>query len=226
MRWTIPWLRAGLLLIGFACLAYVVTVVVQTTRDQARQNRALDEIVSIEKARPHLDQAPPALPNPDAAEPALAAGALVGRVEIARLGLAAVVRHGDDASTLKLAVGHLPGTARPGRPGNAVLAAHRDTFFRPLRNVQRGDEVVMTTLDGTYFYRVTKMHIVAPEDVWVMNPTEASILTLVTCYPFNYVGNAPKRFIVHATKIGEAVRERTAVGRASAPSSSLEVASH
>lgn len=226
MRRIIPWLRAALLLIGLACLAYVVTVFVQTTRYQARQNQALDEIVSVEAARPHLDQAPPSLPNPDAAEPALAAGALVGRLEIARLGLAAVVRHGDDASTLKLAVGHLPGTARPGQPGNAVLAAHRDTFFRPVRNVKRGDEIVMTTPEGTYFYRVTKTHIVAPEDVWVMNPTEAAVLTLVTCYPFNYIGNAPKRFIVHAAKIGEAVRERTVIGRASAPPASRDVARH
>jgi sortase A len=95
-------------------------------------------------------------------------------------------------------VGHIPGTALPGEDGNIVLAAHRDTFFRPLRNIQKGDEIALTTLSGAYRYRVESIQIVGPDDVGVLSPTKQPTLTLVTCYPFYFVGSAPKRFIVRA----------------------------
>jgi sortase A len=108
------------------------------------------------------------------------------------------VRAGSDARTLRLAVGHIGGTAFPGEPGNIGLAAHRDTFFRRLGEIRDDDEVRLVTPDGTFNYRVEGTQIVEPSDVWVLAPTTQPALTLVTCYPFRYVGSAPQRFIVRA----------------------------
>jgi sortase A len=110
----------------------------------------------------------------------------------------AIVRAGSDARTLRLAVGHIPGTAMPGEPGNTGLAAHRDTFFRRLGDIRAGDEVRVVTPDGTFRYEVADTQVVQPSDVWVLDPTEHPVLTLVTCYPFRFVGSAPQRFIVRA----------------------------
>ena len=122
----------------------------------------------------------------------------MGRLEIARLGVSAVVRSGSDARTLQLAVGHIPGTALPGEAGNVGLAGHRDTFFRRLRDIETDDEIRLVTPEGRYRYRVQRTDIVRPEDVWILGPTEEPTLTLVTCYPFTYIGSAPERFVVRA----------------------------
>ena len=127
-----------------------------------------------------------------------AAGGLIGRLEIPRLNFSVMVLEGDDRETLARAVGHIPGTAYPWQSGNAVMAGHRDTFFRPLESVRSGDEIRMTTLRGTFDYRVTSTEIVEPTDLSVLKPTRDPSLTLVTCYPFVYVGRAPQRFIIHA----------------------------
>lgn len=123
---------------------------------------------------------------------------LIGRLEIPRLNLSVIVMEGDDDATLARAVGHLPDTAFPWERGNAVIAGHRDTFFRPLKHVREGDEIRMTTARGTFDYRVMSTRIVEPDDLSVIAPTPTPSLTLVTCYPFNYVGSAPQRFIIHA----------------------------
>lgn len=123
---------------------------------------------------------------------------LVARIELPRLKLSAVAREGVDDGTLNVAVGHVPGTALPGDSGNAAFAAHRDTFFRPLRHVALGDVVTVSTPRGSYRYRVTSTRVVNPDDVSVLDPTSDATLTLVTCYPFSYVGSAPYRFIVRA----------------------------
>ena len=141
-----------------------------------------------------------AAPRPEA-EPVPARGDLVGRLDIPRLGLSAIVLEGDDAQTLKLGVGHIPGTALPGRNGNLALAAHRDGFFRPLHGIRRSDEIELTTPLRTYRYRVTDVSVVPPDDLAVLRDTAEPSLTLVTCYPFRWVGNAPKRFVVHASRI-------------------------
>jgi sortase A len=104
-----------------------------------------------------------------------------------------------DARTLRSAVGHVPETALPGEPGNAAFAGHRDTFFRKLRHVRKGDRIVVTTPDGVYDYVVRETRVVPPSDVSVLEPTAEQSLTLVTCYPFDYIGSAPERFIVRAT---------------------------
>ncbi len=127
-----------------------------------------------------------------------ARGDVIGRLEIPRLRFSVMVIEGDDDATLARAAGHLPGTAFPWDQGNTAIAGHRDTFFRPLRNIQNGDEIRMTTARGTFAYHVVSTEVVQPENVSVLAPTEAPSLTLVTCYPFVYVGRAPKRFIIHA----------------------------
>lgn len=123
---------------------------------------------------------------------------LIGRLEIPRLDVSVMVMEGDDAVTLARAVGHLPDTSLPWETGHAVLAGHRDTFFRPLKHVREGDAIRMTTVYGTFEYRVIRTQIVEPDDLSVLAPTPGRSLTLVTCYPFAYVGSAPQRFIIHA----------------------------
>jgi len=112
-----------------------------------------------------------------------------------------MVFEGATAGILKIGAGHIPATALPGGGGNVAIAAHRDTFFRPLRLVREHDTIVLKTSDGTLRYAVTSTQIVAPSDVDVLAKAPGRDLTLVTCYPFYYVGSAPKRFIVHARKL-------------------------
>jgi sortase A len=125
-------------------------------------------------------------------------GSIVGRLEIPRLSVSTIVRAGSDARTLRLAVGHIPGTSWPGENGNVGLAGHRDTFFRNLRHIRPGDEIRIVTTDGVMEYRVERTSIVKPGDVWVLEPTDGPVLTLITCYPFTFVGTAPERFVVRA----------------------------
>ena len=99
---------------------------------------------------------------------------------------------------LRFAAGHIPGTALPGERGNIGIAAHRDTFFSKLGGIHLSDRIAVTTLTGTQNYVVDSIRIVDSTDIQVLNPSDRPILTLVTCYPFYYIGSAPKRFIVRA----------------------------
>jgi sortase A len=130
--------------------------------------------------------------------PAPREGDLLGRIELPRLGLVALVHEGVRESTLLRGAGHVPGTRLPGEPGNVALAAHRDMHFRKLREVREGDLVQLLTLEGERHYRVAEIEITRPEDVSSLAPSTHDRLTLVTCYPFNYVGRAPRRFVVSA----------------------------
>ncbi len=136
-------------------------------------------------------------------------GSVIGNLEIPRIGIHTLVLEGDDASILRRAAGHVPGTAMPGDPGgNVAVAAHRNTLFRPLRFIRRNDLIRIETLSGTVSYRVESTKIVNPSDIAVLYNTGKSQLTLVTCYPFYFVGSAPRRFIVRAAEISEQVRKR------------------
>jgi sortase A len=116
--------------------------------------------------------------------------------------MSAIVKEGVDERTLALAAGHIPSTAMPGHAGNVGVAAHRDALFRNLRHIKQNDEITLTTLDGEYVYRVDSFKVVNPTEVSVMGATGSDkTLTLVTCYPFYFVGNAPKRFIVRARQV-------------------------
>lgn len=129
---------------------------------------------------------------------------LVGRIRIPRIGVSAIIREGVDARTLSRAVGHVPGTAAPGSDGNSALSAHRDTFFRPLESIRPGDRIQISTLDEDVTYIVSDTRIVSPTEVSVLAPTDERTLTLITCYPFTYVGPAPDRFIVRAKAVEKA----------------------
>jgi sortase A len=140
-------------------------------------------------------------PNEPPGEAAPATRSVIGRLVIPRLELSVMVREGADERTLSRAVGHIPGTALPGKLGNVGLAGHRDTFFRALGNIREDDAIEFETTRGTYRYVVKSTKIVGPRDVSVLAASGGENLTLVTCYPFYYVGSAPKRFIVHATQV-------------------------
>jgi sortase A len=123
-------------------------------------------------------------------------------MEIPRLGLKVIVVQGDSPRILRRAVGHIRETALPGESGNVALTGHRDTFFRPLRNIRSGDEITFKTVDAEVHYQVKSTAIVPPSDISVLQPTSEPTLTLITCFPFYYVGAAPNRFIVRARQIG------------------------
>jgi sortase A len=193
LRWT---QRAFLCVAGLA-LGYCAFEVGDAWLFQHREAAHLDSILKT-------TQSPTAAANlsiASATPPAIGPDGLIGRIEIPRLGVSVVVVEGIDTPVLRRAVGHIPGTAMPGQIGNVGIAAHRDTYFRPLRKIRRGDIVTLTTLRGDYRYSVVSTKIVKPEDVTVLDPDGNQILTLVTCYPFFFVGSAPNRFIVRAQRV-------------------------
>jgi sortase A len=129
--------------------------------------------------------------------------AVVGRLDIPRLQLSAMVAEGASSQVLRLAVGHVPGTALPWQSGNVALAAHRDTFFRRLGELKPGDLIQVTTPGDTYKYRVTFTDVVTPDQTWVLESSSGDTLTLITCFPFHFIGSAPKRFVVRAHRLNE-----------------------
>lgn len=190
-RWT-----AGLLIaVGVIALAWVATDRLRAAVYRYDVAAALETLA--------------ASPGPDeerAGPDSLATGAPVGALEIVRVGLSGVVVEGDDDAVLDRAIGHLPDTPLPWQDGNSALAAHRDTLFRPLRDVRSGDVLRLKTPYGDFDYRVRETLIVKPRDVWVLDPTPTSMLTLISCYPFSYIGHAPERFIVRADRVTPARR--------------------
>lgn len=220
-RRALRWSEYLLLAVGFVCLGWVGYSFGQQWISQDYENYVFDQrlenhpatIAGYVRFRLGLDketepktgeEAPQTEPETDKPQPKvrkIPRGELVGRVEIPRLKIAAMVREGADKKTLKNAVGHVPNTAFPGDPGNVGIAAHRDTFFRDLRGVKMGDRIRLTTSEGTYEYVVDSLKIVYPKNVEVLNPTPDPAITLVTCYPFNYIGHAPQRFIVRAKQV-------------------------
>jgi sortase A len=133
-----------------------------------------------------------------AAAAAPATSDVIGRIEIPALALSAPITADYDSGSLHRGVGHIPGTAVPGGLGTVGLAGHRDSFFRPLRRIAAKMEVRLIDKSGTYHYVVDSTEIVSPDKVRVLNIVARPELTLITCFPFDYVGAAPERFIVHA----------------------------
>jgi sortase A len=200
LKQLLRWSQYGLVICAVAMLGYCAFVVVDTRVFQERESRALQRLLEDQQAT-DADSPQARLLRPPKIPPAVAASGLIGRIEIARLSLSVMVIEGDDGKTLRRAAGHVPGTALPGQFGNVGIAAHRDTFFRPLRNIQMDDVITLTTLQGVYHYRVVSTKVVSPRDVEVLNSTDGEVLTLVTCYPFYFVGAAPNRFIVRAERV-------------------------
>lgn len=214
------WVEGILLVAGLVCAGWFGYNWIAMETDQLWSNYVLDAglrgedptlsgfvagMLSRDGRQPASDSAremPRAAPPPPLVNPQLSEGDSVGRIEIPRLGIAALVRQGVEEKTLARAVGHVPYTALPGQPGNVGIAAHRDTHFRNLRDVKEGDTIRMVTPAGTFDYEVNSLRIVYPRDVEVLDPTPEPSMTLITCYPFNYVGHAPRRFIVSARQLG------------------------
>jgi len=165
---------------------------------KSADDRAYDD---LPKSAPAPNGPGPNAPAPIPRKPAPPPQGLVGRIEVPRVDVSAIVREGVDSRTLRRAAGHVPGTAMPGDPGNVAIAAHRDTFFRGLRDIRLKDTIRLTTPHGTYEYVVRSTQIVKPTAVEVLNPDRERELTLITCYPFNYIGHAPKRFIIKADQV-------------------------
>jgi sortase A len=200
-----------LTVIGLAALGYYGYTLAYQHVYQAYENWSFDRQI----AKPPIA---PATPRP-------ASGAVLGRVEIGRLNLSAIVREGVDDKSLSVAVGHVPSTSLPGEPGNFVIAAHRDTLFRALKDIRKDDLVTMQTPAGNYTYQVVATKIVKPTDVSVLqadggglvsisdNGPAPSLLTMITCYPFYYVGSAPKRFIVEAKLVSPTAGPHSSSGR-------------
>lgn len=165
---------------------------------------------AVALAEAHYYSAMP-IPAPAAATAAahphtVSPGGWVARLDAPTVRLSATVLEGTDDATLRRASGHIEDTALPGEPGNFGVAGHRDTTFRPVRLLHEGDPLVVTTSDAVYQYRVVSTRIVNPDDVYVLDPTPHPTLTLVTCYPFEFIGHAPQRFIIHADLVGTAKR--------------------
>ena len=176
----LEWLLVG---VGIGCLGVYAYETVEARRFQAEQ--------AVEFTRAAQAYAPVSVRS----------GALLGMLDVPRLKLTAPVIEGDDEATLKRAAGHLPDTALPWEKGNTAIAGHRDGLFRPLKDIRIGDEIRFRSSRQEFRYRVTGTSIVKPDDVSVLEPRGAASLTLITCYPFYYVGDAPNRFIVRAERL-------------------------
>jgi sortase A len=192
------------LIVGIVSLGYSLFVVAKAARYQAWAYRQLEQQRTARAAEssPARLSTPASMPHPGRMQTAsFADRSVVGRIQIPRIHLSAMIAEGTSGLVLEEAAGHVSGSALPGQSGNVVIAAHRDTFFRRLGQVRTGDKIELTTPDGEYFYRVRYTDIVGPDAAWVLRPTPDQTLTLVTCYPFNYVGAAPERFVVHAQRL-------------------------
>jgi sortase A len=184
---------------GALLLGYCGFVLADAWLYQRRQTRDLARLLrdrhAVSEVAPQADSV--SVKGPPAVETA----GLIGRIKIPRLLLSVVVVEGIDTRTLRRAVGHILGTALPGQPGNVGLAGHRDTFFRLLKDLKIKDEIQILTLNGNFKYQVEWLRVVEPENVGVLASSGENELTLVTCYPFYYLGPAPKRFIVRARQV-------------------------
>lgn len=225
------WIERLLFLIGIVCLGTWAYAFVDTRLSEMREERRLDEAIrqrtAAAAAKVHTGSAAAETDTlgsfqkkeangQDKEEDDFAGfgpgetdlenleeGDLIGRIKIPRVGVSAIVLHGVGKKTLRRSVGHIPGTSLPEQDGNVGLAGHRDSFFRGLKDIRKDDTIELTTLDGTFEYKVEWTKIVRPDDTGVLADEGSPALTLVTCYPFYYVGSAPKRFIVRAHRIGE-----------------------
>jgi sortase A len=211
----IHWLQRGLLVLGLLLLAVWARSYFESRGFQSAESKKLTDALRQAEHAPSRGTATRA---PDMGshasshlEDSLGRTGALGRLEIPRLGISAMVAEGADAPTLRRAVGHIRSTAEPGALGNCALAGHRDTFLSKLEGVRVNDVVRMVTIDRTYVYSVRWIEVVEPQQVEVLDSTATRSLTLVTCYPFTLAGHAPRRFIVRAEETNVATREPMAL---------------
>jgi sortase A len=184
------WSRNVFLIIGLLALSYVGFALLDARLYQAEQARRFERALKETN-----------LPRAESSSIAVSEGSPLGRIEISAVGMTTMILEGTEEGTLRRAVGHIRGTPLPGQQGNVALAGHRDTFFRGLRKIRVNDEITLTTLSGSYRYRVDSTKVVEPENTEVLDDSDDAILTLATCYPFDFMGSAPKRSVVRAHRI-------------------------
>jgi sortase A len=185
LRWT----QRFLFITGILLLGYVGFTLLEARLYQVSAKRSLENQIQVEKERPQTQPRTP-----------VKKGDVLGRMDIARLGMSVAVLQGTSSRVLRLGIGHIAGTPLPGEDGNIGIAGHRDTFFRGLKDIRQNDEIQLQTANGLSRYEVDWAKVVANDDQSVLAPSTESALTLVTCYPFYFVGPAPKRFVVRAHK--------------------------
>ena len=187
---SLAWTEQAFLVAGLACLTYAGAV---WTNASVQQRSAMRELAET--------TAPGRWTSAMVAPEVVPTNAVIGALDIPRIGLSVAARQGDQGQALETAVGHLPDTPLPWETGNAAFAGHRDTFFRPLENLRFEDEIELRTAHGTFEYRVRHITIVDPDAVWILDAPRDVSLTLITCYPFKYIGPAPRRFVVQAERV-------------------------
>lgn len=196
--------RYSLLAVAIVCLGRYGYAYLERSMYQAYEGREFDRR-PIGEANASLVVAGGFAPDGAAARESTSrprlSTTLIGRLAIPRLHLSAMVREGIDRRTLDLAIGHIPATALPGEAGNVGVAGHRDTFFRGLKDVRTRDQIRFSTANGDFKYEVESLLVVGPDELAVLAPSSDNVLTLVTCYPFDYIGSAPRRFIVRARQV-------------------------
>jgi sortase A len=200
LRRILKWSQRALFACAVLLLGYCGFAVADAWLFQRRESRELERLLRDRRAASAVAPQPASVASPKGAATA-ETGSLIGRIEIPRLLLSVVVVEGVDKTSLRRAVGHIPGTAIPGEAGNVGLAGHRDTFFRSLKDVKIEDEIQLSTLKGIFRYQVVSLRVVQPDNVGVLASSGENVLTLVTCYPFYFVGPAPKRWIVRARQV-------------------------
>jgi LPXTG-site transpeptidase (sortase) family protein len=187
------WLERGFLVIGIALGLWCAMVLVEA-RHVANMPVPLPPEISADTGAAPPPAAPPST------------GAWVARLDAPSVGLSATVLEGSDDGTLARGAGHIEYTPLPGQPGNIGIAGHRDTTFRAVRHLRSGDALELTTSARIYRYVIDRTFVVQPEDVYVLDPGDGPMLTLVTCYPFEFIGHAPRRYIIQATLVDETPR--------------------
>jgi sortase A len=208
------WLERGFLATGLILAAWCLVVLIEARRVQnmpvppppAASVQLPGETPALGTADSNTGTAGTSGSAGEHAHVAVETGSWIARLEAPSVKMSATVLEGSDDRTLARGAGHIEDTPFPGEAGNVGIAGHRDTTFRPVRNLHVGDPLVLTTAERVYQYRITKTIIVDPEDVYVLDPADHPTLTLVTCYPFEYVGHAPRRFIVSADLVGDEAR--------------------
>lgn len=199
LRCVLAWLERALWTAGCCALGYYVFTYIDASLTQRQLVRIFEE------SRTHVGVTAEATSDYSTADvlkvPAQPKSKLIGRLEIPKLDISSIILEGVGSQTLRVGLGHVPSTSLPGQPGNVVIAGHRDTFFRPLRKIGICDEVSVVTTARTYYYQVRLFEIVDPRNVNALRFHNENELTLITCYPFYYIGPAPKRFVVHAEPV-------------------------
>lgn len=192
-RAIVEWCRNILLVLGVSALGYCAVLFGMATLFQHHAREQLSHSrTEVTPSTPDWRLLRPLRVGSDLA--------VLGRIDIPRVNLSAMVAEGASSRVLAVSVGHMPGTALPSQVGNVVLVAHRDSFFRRLGELKPGDVIRFAVPGNQYSYHVTFTDIVEPKETWVLRPSTGETLTLVTCYPFHFVGPAPRRFVVRARR--------------------------